>query len=768
MIRASILFLFLSLSVMCSFAQRVGLVLSGGGAKGLAHIGVLKALEEHNVPIDYVAGTSMGGLVGGLYAAGYSPSEMEYIVLSRDFQDWVSGNFHSDYQYYFKKKNENASIVSVGLSLDSTFQARLRSNLVNDVPLNFALLQLVGQATANASDNFDSLMIPYRCMIADVFSQEQIAVKKGSLSDAMRATMTVPYVYRPIKINGRYVFDGGLYNNFPVDVMEKEFKPDIIIGVNVSSKNFKQYPFNSDDELVSRLFNYLFLAKSDTSLISQKGIYIQPDVEKYSVIDFSYVKELIQIGYVTALAKLPAIKEKIQREQTHDDKEQMRELFLNGKPSLKFDKLNFQGVNSRQKIYLQRLIQPKTGKMDLFDVKKAYYKLVADDNFRTVYPRIVKKEQENNYDFELEVKPEQNFRAEVGGNISSRPINSVLFGLQYNYLNTYSATFTGDVYLGRFYEAARIGTRLDYPWKTPFYLNADLTYNHWNYFKSSQIFLEDINLTYIDQTDRTLMFTLGIPTKGSSKFMMNLGGFNMVDKFSQNNIYREGDTLDRSVVNAFKYGVAYELNSFDAKQFPLSGSKMGLSAYYVTGTERYVPGSQSVLNAKRNQQNWFKVRFNYETYKKIGNRYVFGWLFESALSNQTFFTSYRSTMLVAPTFNPLIDSKTIYLPNYRAFYYASAGIKNIFLITKNIHFRLEGYIFQPYQKIIEKPSEIPTQKPSLAGDFQDRYFAGTAALVYRSILGPISLNLNYYDDDRQRLGLLFNIGYIMFNPRPLD
>src|SRR5574343_1975886 len=183
-----IIILFLSLSFY-AHAQKVGVVLSGGAAKGIAHIGVLKALEENNIPIDYVTGTSMCGLVGGFYAAGYSPSEMEYIVNSKDFQEWVSGNFETDFTYYYQRKAMSAAIASLGLGLDSVFQARFRSNLVNDIPLNFALLEMTAQATINSNWNFDSLMVPFRCMIADVFSQQQIAVGNGSLGEALRATM---------------------------------------------------------------------------------------------------------------------------------------------------------------------------------------------------------------------------------------------------------------------------------------------------------------------------------------------------------------------------------------------------------------------------------------------------------------------------------------------------------------------------------------------------------------------------------------------------
>ncbi|RZK65262.1 MAG: patatin, partial [Pedobacter sp.] len=206
-------------------AQKVGLVLSGGGAKGIAHIGILKALEENNIPIDYITGTSMGGIVGAMYAAGYSPSQIEKIALSKDFQDWVGGRYTSDYSFFFQKKSINPSILTAKLSVDSNLRLNVRSNLVNDIPLNFALLELFAQASALSKDNFDNLFVPYRCMVSDVLSQTSITVAKGSLAEAVRATMTVPLIYRPIKLEEKYVFDGGLYNNFPADVMKKTFEP---------------------------------------------------------------------------------------------------------------------------------------------------------------------------------------------------------------------------------------------------------------------------------------------------------------------------------------------------------------------------------------------------------------------------------------------------------------------------------------------------------------------------------------------------------------
>src|SRR5690606_33277023 len=120
------------------------------------------------IPIDYIVGTSMGAVVGAMYAAGYSPSEIEHIALSKEFQDWVGGKYTSDYSYYFQKNSLNPSFLTAKLQVDTGFTFKFRSNFINDVPLNFALLELLSQASANAQNDFDKLFIPFRCIVADV------------------------------------------------------------------------------------------------------------------------------------------------------------------------------------------------------------------------------------------------------------------------------------------------------------------------------------------------------------------------------------------------------------------------------------------------------------------------------------------------------------------------------------------------------------------------------------------------------------------------
>ncbi|NJM24819.1 MAG: patatin-like phospholipase family protein [Bacteroidia bacterium] len=312
----TVVFLLLAFSAA---AQKVGLVLSGGGAKGMAHVGVLKALEENNIPIDYVIGTSMGGIVAGCYAAGLSPQQIEAIMLSDDFLRWINGNPEEGYNYYYHKNDDSPGFIKLFLSLDSTLNLQWKSTLVSDVSLNFALGETMIQASAISRNNFDSLMIPLRVVAADIFTQTEVVIDSGSISDALRATQTVPFFYSPIRVDGKYLFDGGVYNNFPVDVAQREFSPDVIIGSNVSSKVFEKYPYDRDDRLVSSSLLYLLLDKSDPGDIPEDGVYIQPNLTGYSSFDFSQARSLIDSGYKQTIRQIEEIKAKVAARRTWDE-----------------------------------------------------------------------------------------------------------------------------------------------------------------------------------------------------------------------------------------------------------------------------------------------------------------------------------------------------------------------------------------------------------------------------------------------------------------
>ena len=204
-------------------AQKVGLVLSGGGAKGAAHIGVIKALEENNIPIDYITGTSIGAIIGSLYAMGYSPEEMLELMLSKEFSYWQTGTVEEQYTYYFKEPYPTPEFAHFSIDMSDSLQIKasfLPQSLINPIQMNQAFMALFSQATAKAGWNFDNLFVPFRCVASDIYTKKPIIFKNGDLGDAVRASMTFPFFFQPIWKDSIPLFDGGFH--FRIDGIGRE------------------------------------------------------------------------------------------------------------------------------------------------------------------------------------------------------------------------------------------------------------------------------------------------------------------------------------------------------------------------------------------------------------------------------------------------------------------------------------------------------------------------------------------------------------------
>ena len=291
-----ILYIFCCL-ILCTYslkAQKVGLVLSGGGAKGITHIGIIRALEENNIPIDYITGTSMGAIVGSLYAMGYSPDDMEKLLKSDDFKRWYSGNIEEKYIYYFKRNAPTPEFINIRVSLKNPLNKVkaqfLLPSVVDPTQMNIAFLELFGQATASCQGDFDKLFVPFRCVASDVYNKRPIIFRKGDLGDAVRASMSFPAMFKPIEIDSVLAYDGGIYNNFPVNIMTEDFHPDIIIGSVVSSNPGKPELGN----IMGQLEN-MIMQKTDYTLPDSLGILMTFKYTDVNLMDFKRFDELHDI-----------------------------------------------------------------------------------------------------------------------------------------------------------------------------------------------------------------------------------------------------------------------------------------------------------------------------------------------------------------------------------------------------------------------------------------------------------------------------------------
>lgn len=753
---------------LASYGQKVALVLSGGGAKGIAHVGVLKTLEENHIPIDYIIGTSMGAIVGGFYVAGYTPEQIEDIVLSSDFQKWINGKSEDIYNYHFFSKSNNPSILNLQLDVDESWSPSLKTSLAPDAVINYKLTEYLAQASQISDNNFDRLFVPFRAIAADIFTQNEVVLKDGLLSEAVRASMAVPFFYPPIRVkNDKLLFDGGIYDNFPVEIARKEFNPDIIIGVNVSTPVFASYPYDKDEKLANQSLLPYILNKSDPSLLSDKDIYIEPDLEGYNVLDFSKASSMLDSGKTATIRKLKEINEKIGKREPLGGLEGKRSLFNSKAVPLKFNSVQFRGFNENQITYLRNMFRlHKSSNLSVEDIRKSYFKLVAEDFFKEIYPKIIFDESDSSYTFELNGKSNRSFKIDAGGYLTTRGFSELFLGVGFN---SFSKSFSEHgmyLYTGRFYKSFRYYSRFYMSGSNIFYLEPFLTYNNWDYLDNNDLLTKDRNSNYfVEQNDLRAGLEIGLPLGSKNRLLFEASYINNGDQYSNSNMFASTDILDELKFDGLKSKISFSWNSLNRRLYPSAGKSLNMALTYFWGKERYTPGNTSVFTRKINtDHDWFQLKFHYEQYYSVLPEFSTGWEAESVFSNQSFFANYTGTMLNTPTFNPLNDSRILIIPELRSFNFIAGGLKGIYKPGKRYEVRVEGYFFKPLFELEEMEPQIPGRSSFNS----EIYYAGTLNLLYHSPVGPVSLAFNYYDPTINHWGIMFHIGYLLFNNRSLE
>lgn len=272
---------------------KIGLALSGGGARGMAHIGVLRALEEKNIPIDYIAGTSMGSIVGGLYATGMSPDDLDWVMESIDWEDAMNPSPKRKLKNYRQRQTEKKYIADLEVGIVDK-SVKTGTGIASDHKVMLELQRIVG---AFETESFDEFPIPFRAVTTDLNAGEPYVIDHGDLAMAMRASMAVPLLFGPVKHHDRMLVDGGILNNLPVDVV-KAMGADVVIAVNIASP-LAQVDENSS--LISVTYQSIDVSLVQNTIRSSKlaDILIAPDLGELTASDFSESKSFANLGYLS-------------------------------------------------------------------------------------------------------------------------------------------------------------------------------------------------------------------------------------------------------------------------------------------------------------------------------------------------------------------------------------------------------------------------------------------------------------------------------------
>ncbi|RDY59622.1 patatin-like phospholipase family protein [Flagellimonas nanhaiensis] len=358
---------------------KVGLVLSGGGAKGLAHIGALKVIEEAGIKVDYVGGTSMGAIVGALYASGYSARELDSIFRVTDFAGMIQDNVPRGAKTFYEKEDSERYAITLPFT---DFNVSIPQGISGGQNIYNELVRLLFHV--KDIQDFKKLPIPFLCIATNVETGEEILMDGGYLPEAIMASGTFPSLFEPSEIDGMILIDGGVVNNYPIDQV-RELGADLIIGVDVQHNLSTREALGSATEILLQINNYRTV-KDMKVKAKQTDVYIRPDIDEFSVIDFDRGEEIVASGEVGALTKMPEL-QKIAQRQSHAWPSKKR---IKVQDSLTINRLILKGNDRYTRGYIKGKLRLNLAeKVSFEELKQGMNNLSATGNFKAIRYELV-------------------------------------------------------------------------------------------------------------------------------------------------------------------------------------------------------------------------------------------------------------------------------------------------------------------------------------------------------------------------------------------
>jgi NTE family protein len=755
--RKIIAILIFSSFTLIADGQSVGLVLSGGGAKGLYHVGVIKALEENEIPIDYIAGTSMGSIIGALYAIGYTPDEIASVLKSPDVGNWITGRIDRKYQYYFKHMRPSEAMLTLNIGHDKErkrFMPKLPENIVSSDQLDLAMIDFFGAADVATGGDFDDLMVPFRCVATDSNNRDTKVFSGGSLSTAVRSSMSIPLLFAPVRAEGGLYYDGGLMDNFPWRALMDDFSPDVLVGSACTGEHTEGH------SLVEQALT-LSMIHTDYSLPRESDVMIIRSFPEISMLDFSKADYLIEQGYIDALTEMGRIRESIERRTPAAHLARERDEIKNRIPPLVLEEITIEGLDDRQQNYVRRQlgIEPDEMPVAFDEFRDEYLKILAAGELRGSRPRLSYRPATECFTLDMQMKAQPSFKAMFGGNLSSTALNQVYVGFEYKRLGKLAQTHNLDGRFSAFYTAANFDNRFDFYSGMPLFVEIGGRVNYYNYFRSNYGFLQKgTDITYSKYRDHYGSFVVGTPTGRYSVLTLRMHAGRNDYLYYLNPTGLDSEPLDRTRLGFIGFMLEIDRQNTNYTLYPTSGVAQQASVIFVSARERFRPGaSRDWRAAIAESRHWFGVRFHREHYfNKITPWFTLGYLVEGVAALRPDFDNDYATNISAPAFQPTHHSHIVYMKEFRSDVYAAAGLSPVFHFGDNFYLKTRAYVFVPRRW--QKVEDNVRQRVRTILD---------ASLVYQTLLGPVSLSLSRYDTRSNNWFITFNFGRTMFNRKGL-
>ncbi|MBF4517264.1 patatin-like phospholipase family protein [Flavobacterium sp. ANB] len=617
---------------------KIGLVLSGGGAKGFAHIGVLKVLEEAGIKIDYIGGTSMGSIIGGLYASGYNASQIDSIFKQTNFDDLINDYIPRSSKNFYGKKNDELYAIVLPFS---NFRVGIPEALSKGM-YNYNLLSSLTRNVRHVRD-FNKLPTPFLCIGTNIETGEEVLLNKGNLVQAMMASAAFPSLFTPVEIDGKLLVDGGVVNNYPIKEV-RDLGADIIIGVDVQDDLMKRKNLKNATRILVQITNLQSIDKMKNK-IKNTDVYIKPDIRDYGVISFDKGEEIIRKGEEAGFAVYEKIKS-LTNETTFYKKPKLK---INS-DTLHINKINSDPLDNYTREYIRGKLRFKPGSTITYkDLKAGMNNLDATQNFSAISYCLQPDGDQDNLDLVLTENPTQTY-LKLGLHYDGLYKSAILLNLTHKKTFLKNDVTSLDIILGDNFRYD-LNYYVENGFNISFGFRSRLNQFNRNVTNSFSSLLTEnptgnlINVDFLDLTNQAYFQTIFV-----QKFLMG-GGFEYKYlKINSPTLSNTDNIIEKS--NYFSVFGYLKYDSFDKKTFPHSG------LYFSSDVQTYLASSDYTHQFKPFSTAKAEIAFANTLFKKatmkieadagfnIGSDsvpffdYIFGGYGYSKINNFNYFYGY--------------------------------------------------------------------------------------------------------------------------------
>jgi NTE family protein len=716
----SFVLLCLLLTISADTRPKIGLVLSGGGAKGIAHIGVLKVLEEYGIKPDYIAGTSMGAIIGALYSIGYSAAELDSLIFS---QNWAS---------LMTDRKERINLSLLELETDGKYQLnfpmnRGRIGLPSGLVNGQNIINLLSSLTipAHNIDDFHDLPVPFCCIGTDLETGNEVVMDHGILSEAIRGSMSIPTVFTPSEWENTLLLDGGLVNNFPVEAVRK-MGAEIIIGVDISQSIAKREDLKNMVSVITQAISFRGYASTEEQR-HYCDILITPNLEDYNLLSFDKLRDIFNIGEYAARQAVPEIQalasimKDYSRKPVNQPIRFQNEFFIR--------KITVNGLKSIQSSTVKGWLNISTPSVtDVTTIENSIQRLISSRNFEFVHYRLLNRNEGDGYVLELNLKEKSNDTLFLGGNFNTEDYASILMKLSFQNTFRPGTSFNFD---------ARLNPK------------AEIDINHrflsgWDYgvgvYSGVSLHISEL-FKYREHEryeDSKLISNLGLEI-GPTLLIGNKAMFSLLYRHDiymiQNNIKESSFGIDDQTDKVY---LILHRDFLDDRFYPSKGgwgylilensTGNGLNSPLHEHVQRFILNSEKAIPISKHLsiRNSLNLGISSENNERVNNSFFLGG-------------------------NRLIDHTTFPFPAMRT--KAMKGC-NAYVLKTGLQYKLNMFFYLSlngyYAEVKDDIHDLFSREDAIYGSSID--------LGIRTMLGPVDLSLQKNNHNNELTGY-FNIGY---------